>query len=432
MRIASSSRNERGLVLLVCLIVFAVIGFSAASYLTLVGNENASVNRSAAWNNALVVAEAGVEDSLAFMNQGNSWSNTAVANNWQALPNNVFYTQRSIGSNSYSVYITNTAVGPVISSTGSVPWSGSWFSGAPPARRTVLVTTDPKSFSLYAILVKSTVNLSGGSLLDSFNGPVYDPANRTADLVIGTDATNLVQSVRMSGGQLYGHVETGAGSTISVSGSATIGDTNWVANNTGVQPGAVADTLNVQIPDAPTAPADATYLPLPPAVNNTYYLIGSPFTNYYTVPDSFAVKAGQSIVITGGGTVALNCVGSFTVSGSGYILLTNNTRMLAYLNGKTTLSGSGVINADNAATMCQYYGSPNCTTMTYSGGANFIGMINTPYADVTDSGSAAFIGSIIANSFTDSGGAAFHYPGYLGNPNDGYYYTVATWQEVSP
>ncbi len=50
--------------LLVTLLTCVVIGFTLASYLVLVSSQNRSVMRSLAWNSAIPVLEAGVEEAL--------------------------------------------------------------------------------------------------------------------------------------------------------------------------------------------------------------------------------------------------------------------------------------------------------------------------------------------------------------------------------
>lgn len=266
----------------------------------------------------------------------------------------------------------------------------------------------------YAILAQKSITLSGGARVDGFNSAdpnlslngQYAADRINAQANIATDEPNTAKAITVSGGAVYGHAYTGPGSTVVASGSASVGDTNWVPTP-GIEPGWSASTMSIYIPDAPTAPS-ATYLPLPSPVSGVYTLSGMGGTNHYTVPSGFNLSGGAKFVITDG-TVVLDCVGNFTVSGSSSIVISSNAVLQGFLNGTTTLSGGGIVNETGFAKNCAWYGSVNCTSLTVSGPSGFIGTVDAPEADITYSGSAAFIGSAIGESFTDSGGAAIHY-----------------------
>ena len=78
---SSKIRSEQGTVLFVTLIATAIIGAGLASYLKLVANQNYSVARSQAWNRAIPVLEAGIEEALAQVSKGTTAS-SMVANGW--------------------------------------------------------------------------------------------------------------------------------------------------------------------------------------------------------------------------------------------------------------------------------------------------------------------------------------------------------------
>src|ERR1035437_9784038 len=82
------SVRTMGSVLLVTLVTVVIMGITLASYLALASTQSRSVARSQIWNNAMVVAEAGVEDGLQFVNQyvgtpvPGDWTTTYDKNGW--------------------------------------------------------------------------------------------------------------------------------------------------------------------------------------------------------------------------------------------------------------------------------------------------------------------------------------------------------------
>ena len=83
MEIKSISRNA-GSVLLATFGTAFIVGLGLASYMTIVSNQNTSVQRSQQWNVAIVVAEAGVEEAFSHLNvdagnpTANGWANQVV------------------------------------------------------------------------------------------------------------------------------------------------------------------------------------------------------------------------------------------------------------------------------------------------------------------------------------------------------------------
>ena len=66
-----------GGVLLVTLLICVILGTLIGSYLSLIQNQHLSVARAQAWNSALVVAEAGIEEAMAHLNSGVTTNNLA-------------------------------------------------------------------------------------------------------------------------------------------------------------------------------------------------------------------------------------------------------------------------------------------------------------------------------------------------------------------
>ena len=460
-----NSIHEQGSVLVTCVVSGAILGVTLASFMVLGQVEYTSVCRSQSWNRSMPVTEAGVEEAMGLLNEYanttnaiTSWTNTAVADGWTALSGGVYQTTRTLGRDSYTVYITN-GVGPTVLSQATLSWNYQYASAAPQAmfaamgvtapsgggdiHRAVLVQmVKPKTYFLFQILAKKGINISGGGTNDSVNSadPNYaanpwSAALEHANGDIGTIEKATSGAFQESSSSTFGHVHTGAGSTSTTSGgSGGIGDPSWLSGNGGkIEPGWVDDTLNISVPDAPAAPTGVTVWPMPSATNKVYTLSGSPgTTTYYSIPAKLNVSGGSTILITGG-AVCMICQGDFTLSGGSGIEISAGSSLSAYFNGTTTLSGGGVINDTGYAINCSFYGSANCTSITYSGGSGFIGTVWAPYADYTQSGGTGVIGALIINSFTQSGGKSLmRYDEALGNGPAGNVYRIASWQEVAP
>src|SRR5205085_6275797 len=115
---------NNGGVLLVTLLVCAILGILIGSYLSLIQNQYLSAARDQAWNTALVVAEAGVEEAMAHLNSGVTTNNLAV-NSWMTVATGTYQKTNFLGAN-YSVVniklrpaVTN--IYPVIVSKAYVP-----------------------------------------------------------------------------------------------------------------------------------------------------------------------------------------------------------------------------------------------------------------------------------------------------------------------
>src|SRR6266550_9166866 len=115
MKIKSISRNA-GSALLITYGTAFVVGLGLAGYMTLVSNQNASVQRSQQWNAAITVAEAGVEEAFSHLNVD---SGNPTANGWaiQDASGRTNYTKRRDFSTDGSyclVTISNVTAAPVI------------------------------------------------------------------------------------------------------------------------------------------------------------------------------------------------------------------------------------------------------------------------------------------------------------------------------
>src|SRR5690242_5677562 len=70
MKLHPSPTSRQGSVLMVTLFMVSLIGFFLFAYLYLIRTQRTQVARSQAWNGAMAMAEAGLEEALAHLNPG--------------------------------------------------------------------------------------------------------------------------------------------------------------------------------------------------------------------------------------------------------------------------------------------------------------------------------------------------------------------------
>src|SRR5688572_15866827 len=245
-----------GSIVVVMLICVVLIGVTLGSYLHLVSNQNLSVMRSMAWNSAVAVAEAGIEDAMGHLNYNTT---NRTRDGWAPTGTNVIV-DKVFGSNRYKVYVqannlhpTNDR--PVIISEGWVrhPKTGQFL----PKPRVVQVTTTNDALFAKGLVAKGMIDLGGNNIrTDSYDSTIaayntggrYDPAKFRDN---GDVATNG-RLINIGNAEIYGKASTGPGGIVDLGANGTIGSTAWHSNpaNTGKsQPGWTSDDMNVQFPD---------------------------------------------------------------------------------------------------------------------------------------------------------------------------------------
>jgi hypothetical protein len=414
MKIARIKHSRRtGNALVVAMMLCGVIGLVLVSYLQLVQGRTKIRARSLAWNTAIPVLEGGIEEAFTHLQDDKT---VLTANNWAAVLTNstVVYqkTRTNSDDNTYCFITLSNASSsmPVIYSQGFVP--------APLGQgyisrlvRVILITS--ASFNK-AIQARGSIDLSGQSMVDSYDssntnystGGLYDPAKHKSNGDVVSNARGN-GAVNVGNGHIYGTVDTGPGGTVTVNGGGTVGDTNWT---TGIQPGWTNNDANASYPDQYPPSGYQLWLPPPAGITNTYIMNNGNFAfpSGLTLQGSLLVQGNCNLYIGG----------NFTINSGGSIYLAPGAKLNLYMDGPTaSMSGGGIINPGGLPSSFSYYGTTNNTTINYSGGADFIGTIDAPEADVTLSGGASLFGAVIVNTYTStSSGAGLHYDESLGGP----------------
>ncbi len=393
-------RRDRGTVLMVSLFMTFMLSSLLWYYLGLVRNHNVLVTRSQAWNSAMGLAEAGVEEALAQLNPGAAQLQlNPGTNGWGPLANG-FYgpVSRLLSGGSYSVVFTPDQF-PIIYSTGyvTIPTLSATLA------RTIRVGTTNMPLFTAALACRSNINFAGnGVFIDSFNSmdPNFSTNGRYDPLKTSTngDVASVFGLVNVGNGNINGKVLLGpiATDTISANGRIT---------------GGVAYDFNIEFEDV-VLPQTSW---LPPPISNvtidgiTYQYVFSGSSGDYVI----SALSGNIFVDTNT-TVRLLLqksfnAGSIRIAGGG----ATAGRLTIFMNGPSfTVSGSAAIDGGNALNFA-YYGTPNNTLITFGGNAAFTGTIYAPEAIFKLGGGGSstydFVGSCFALGAMINGHYSFHF-----------------------
>ena len=445
-----------GSVIIVVLVTVILIGITLGSYLSLVSNQNLSVMRSMAWNNAVAVAEAGIEDAMAHLNYNTT---NRTRDSWTLTGTNVLK-ERMLGTNKYKVYLQATNLHPTndrptIYAEGWVinPQSGGFL----PRPRVVRVTTTNDALFAKGMVAKGLIDLNGqdiktdsfDSVIPSYNtGGRYDPLKNRDN---GNIATNG-KLINVGSADIYGRASTGPGGLIDLGPNGTVGSRAFVdnpANRGKVEPGYSDDDMNVQFPDVRhpynglgIIPVQLPNLLYPggmggivDGVNYDYIL----YTGNYKMD---SINGGEKkVLVAGDATLLVTGDVDFNGGNAGITIATNASLNMFVSGSNVRIAGQGVINNTGTANGFHYWGMPTNTRVVLQGNADFTGTIYCPQAALELGGGGAniddFMGASVSASVKMGGHFNFHYDESLGDygPRRGYTvntWTESAWEEINP
>ena len=422
--------GAQGSALVITIVLGTILATLICSYFCLIQTQHFSVARSQSWNQALMVAEAGVDEALALLNSGVQPPNFAIFP-WTSSGGGVFQNDTNrpackFGNCYYQAFITNGFAGanPVIIAQGYVPGP----SGSPTLVRTVKVVTQPHpSFPVKGpMIVVQGYNANGYNVgTDSFNstnGP-YNPATAGTNGDIVTLTTNA-NSITIGNGKIQGTVHTPPGGvqgvTATVGANGSVGDAAWVSGSTGFESGHfAADFPASGFPDATLPNVTAWFTPMSgTAPDGLFYNNLLPGGNYQVSGLSGSVYVGAPntvLYVTGSISIGSSGGGSKKGAAPPEIHIGPGASLTLYMAGATTaINGNGVVNDTGHASAFAYYGLPSNTSITLTGNGAFYGTIYAPEADFSLKGGGKsslddFTGASITKTTTMGGNFNFHY-----------------------
>jgi hypothetical protein len=448
-RVQKISR-EQASALIVTLVLGVVLLVVLASYMGLLASQKKLVTRSQTWNAALTMAEAGIEEGMAQLNQGTSFSFTNLFNNstitnfsnngWGGSGTNFGPKGANLLGGSYKASIIALPANGLLTtatvySTGytTVPITGDTIS-----RKIKVIALTMPLFNVGVGAVSNVTYTGGGGGnnigVDSYyshpqtNTGVTVPYSSSIALSNGNVASQY-GFVNFANQQIDGNLYLGPNATTSGSNNIT---------------GAVSYNWNVQFPDV-TLPPGANSWTTAGTTNttvNTYKNNGNVQTTVrsaydFQVSGNYIVNQDLPIIVEAGVTVNINYTGS-TYSGTGINLNgsgTNTGTAVIFFNGPSTVTigGNIAINPTGTPQNLVYYGLPSLTSITYGGNTAFVGVIYSPEANMTLNGggnSSDISGSVIVNSISDKGHYNIHYDQDLAINGPSRGFVAYVWQEL--
>ncbi len=461
------ARSERGNTYLTVLWILLLSGMVLAAYLTLVGSQNSNTMRSQAWNRAIAVSEAGIEDAMAHLHRNGLTNGAMFTDGWWETDGKA-HKVRLLDDAIYDVVI-DFSKDPVVYSRGHVPliqnfqlsafnrgtspimadlfywW---WSSSRYYVNRTLKVETKSQGMFTKGLVARDYIDLNGNNIrTDSFdsidpshstNGLYYFPwAKDNGDIATVSGLTNSV-NVDAGNADIYGRVATGPRGRVSVGPNGSIGSKNWHdQGNSGIEPGYFRDDMNVSFPPVPVPFSSGSFTPAAGAVNGTNYAL--------VLGDGKYLSSGN-VKFTGADTVLINgkatwwCQNGIDLGGKGAIVIAPGASLRLFVGKNSgsgtdaSLTGNGVMNCTGNATNFSYFGLTSNTSMKMSGNSAIVAAIYAPSASVAMNGGGNnivdFSGAGIFANIVMNGHYNFHYDENLGRLAPLRGYVITAWSEL--
>ena len=403
----SCSKNNQGSALIVTMIFVIALGGILYSYLKLVQNSELGVARAQTWNAALPIAEAGIEEGLACLNSGGSFSTLS---------------HHLDGGTYYVSYHGGTA--PYLISTGAIsaPVTGQLIS------RAVRVDIQKPGLFSKGLVALNNIDMNGHSIASS-SWNSHDPSESYYGLYNGYLGTNGdVASVN-------GFVDLG---NQTILGSLFLGP-NASYDNSGTISGTIYTDANLQYNDIrlPQTDTNGNAINWQAAPTSNYDLNGKntevhnlTTSGYYIISDSTPVVVQPGINVTldvrpsNWDPSSLDILGGTSDSANVAMYVESSS---ITLNGNSAGGASG-----NRPENLVIFGLPSLTNITFGGTSYFVGAIYAPGAPASFNGgghSYNFMGALVCKSFTMNGHFGFHYDTSLA-ARYASSYVVGSWQEL--
>jgi hypothetical protein len=452
---SQSQSNRRGNVLLVTLLTCVILGVTLASFLVLVSNQNRSVMRSLAWNSAIPVLEAGIEEALTHLSYHDVWN--LSGHGWSTSDGRYFEKEIRIDDNHCLVAIDiadPASETPIIYSTAFVraPLHPASQLGLMQAqlgptlddsrfnegyiRRSARVRTARDAFFARGMVADSTINLNGNNVkTDSFNSGDerystngrYDPAKARSNGDVATNS-GLINTLDVGNADIKGSVSTGPGGAVTIGPNGTVGDQEWHDDgNKGIQPGHMTDDMNVEFVEVRvpfSSPNRTTYSSMVDGVTYNHVMD----TGNYELQ-----QFGGNVLVTGHAVLHVTDLLSF--SGNDVLMLAPGASLKVYVSAATaSFAGNANWNENGSALNLQYYGLPSNTRVAISGNGAFTGTIYAPAAELTLNGGGKdnydFVGASVSKTVRMNGKVQFHYDELLATKGAAQGYIPISWDEM--
>ncbi len=436
--------REQGKVILLCLFTMIAVGVVLVSYLSLGSSHSVMTARSQAWNIALPVAEAGLEEGLTQLNY--THGKQLSSNGWIKVTGGGkgsgkgavgdYYKTRAISTDAYyDVYITENGKNPNVTAIGyaRAPISTNFIS------RTIVAGLQKTNVIFTkAMIARKHIRAGRTSLVDSFDsssstystGGKYDATKRKATASVAA-TSGKKNAIKIDNSKFYGDASVLKDGNIEFKNKGTVGDTTWVGGgNLGAQSGKVSTGFTYDFPVVLEPwPSGTGTLPTAGgkyAGKDNQYLLD---TGNYELFGSITLN--KPLIVKSNANAVLYLHGDFKAIDD--IIISKGATLKIYMAGhKFTVYDKDVDVNDADAAQFQYYGMPNNKEfqMKKHGSVEFHGVVYAPNAKIKIEGGNDFIGSVVGKCIHMKHDGQFHFDeGIWGKDNDYDMFKVASWTE---
>jgi hypothetical protein len=375
---AEKYKSQGGMVLIVCMILLLMLSLIGITAITTSNTELEISGNELYSNEAFYLADAGLEKSLAALDDTVAWR--------------AGFHNEHLGRGTYSVVITDSTTNPNLGDrllAGSVGRVDQVVKSIEAYLRPVYIY--PFSYGAYG---RDSVNFAGNAMMDSYDSDDGTYASQVhgnhagENGAVGSEGTiNLEGQV-----DIYGDAGTTEGGDIVYGGGATVhGDTSTAS-------------LPPEFPPIPQEEIDYAE-----ANNNApggLVLDGN--ANYNNGTHDLDVAAGGSVTFTSG----IYYLSDVSVTGHGSIIIEPGADVIIYVVGNWDSSGGTIINSNHTPLSFQLYSVGD--SLLVAGGSEFYGAIYAPESKVVVAGGSHFYGSIVGATFDNGGGTDCHYDEAMG------------------
>jgi hypothetical protein len=449
------------------MLLAAIIGISLVSYIKLSNNSLRQAHRTFYSNSAMNLAEIGLEEAIACFNQidnvatpnlawtGTNWGTpNTTPYNATTSPNTPYVTGRFTGfdvgpntTGSVQVYVQHhegsAAQNPIIVAKSTIT-----LPDGQPISKYIEVTLRKRSLFANGLVARENVTWVGQPMADSYDShadtkspaDAYNPANRTANVVVGSISGNI----GLAGGEVWGYAKTGEFGTITGGSVHPLGTTTD-------DPTRRTNDFNATFPE-PTVPNPnssdlnivTTNINTPttlPAAGDKSVTVAGKEVFYYKFNSGKGVNTAGSELLTiqaNKNVVFLmqdhSGVDAITTTGTSGIKINAGASLNVYTNGNIKIAGSGMANSNNNPASFMVWGT-NTTSQTVdiSGNGQLNAVVYAPNATVDLNGGGAsglMCGAVVAKTIKMNGGTEFHYDDALGRLTTGNPYGISKWREL--
>lgn len=419
------AKSSHGGVLAGMLVMIALTLGVLVSVLTMLESQSRQSARSQAWNFCLPLAEAGLEEAMAHLNDSRGIN--LATNGWTLVAARGGYVkQLTLAPGKYEVVIS-TNDPPVITSVASIQLRAD---GAAVSRRVSLTTR--KRSGLPGIVSATLATIKDFARADSYRSSPTAPAYSVMaarDQTFIANKSTAANTMEINGNaRIYGKVACGGNAGLKLVAPAAVGDKLWVDNpsNGGwCKPGHFSSGFNMVLTNVVLPFAGGAALTNGTVAGVSYaFVLG---TGNYRRSGTLTLDGGKRMLVTG--KARLYVTDTFDIKDTAQLLILPGASLELYLGKQFYASGSARINPTGLPDQFTYLGLGSNAEFYMSGLATMNGTFYTPAAKADLSGDAQLSGAGACRDLVMQGNFKFHFDESLGGAAE-QPFEITSWTEL--